>query len=161
VQELEGGLDGRGLCIGIVAARFNEPLTKRLLEGTLKGLISCGIQEQDITLAWVPGSFEIPLVAHRLANNQRIHAVICLGVVIKKETAHFEHVAEQTALGIAMAARATQKPVVFGVLTTYTEQQAIERSGGDQGNRGHDAALVAIRMANLLGESALNHGNTE
>ena len=155
VRELEGGLAGEALSIAIAVSRFNEEVTTRLLDGALDGLKSHGVRERNITVVWVPGSFEIPLVAERLARSDNYQAVVCLGAVIKKETAHFEHVSQQVARGIATVSRVTGKPVIFGVLTTYTEEQALERSGGSQGNRGYDAALAAIRMANLLKEQEL------
>jgi 6,7-dimethyl-8-ribityllumazine synthase len=147
---LEGGLDGRGLRIALVVSRFNEPITVRLLEGARQALRDHGVADDDVTVAWVPGSFEIPLAAKRLAESHQFDAVVSLGAVIKGETAHFEHVAEQAAQGIAAVAREAGVPVTFGVLTTYTWEQAEARAGGEQGNKGADAALAAIRMADLL-----------
>jgi 6,7-dimethyl-8-ribityllumazine synthase len=148
--ELEGGLDGSGLTVGIVAARFNEDVTVRLLDGALSALGEHGVPENRIALAWVPGSFEIPLAAKKMAETGQFNAIVCLGCVIKKETAHFEYVSDQAATGIGAAGGGTGVPLTFGVLTTYTHQQALERSGGDQGNKGYDAAVAAIRMANLV-----------
>jgi 6,7-dimethyl-8-ribityllumazine synthase len=150
VREVEGGLDGRGLRVGLVVARFNEEVTTRLLDGALSALGEHGVSQEQITVAWVPGSFEIPLVARKLAESARYDAVVCLGAVVKKETAHFEYVSDQTATGIAAVGRETGVPVLFGVLTTYTQEQAMERSGGREGNKGYDAAVAAIRMADLL-----------
>ena len=150
VRELEGGLDGKGLRIGLVVARFNEEVTARLLDGALSALGEHGVSQDQITVAWVPGSFEIPLVARKLAESARYDAVVCLGAVIKKETAHFEYVSDQASTGIAAVGRETGVPVLFGVLTTYSQQQALERSGGKEGNKGYDAAVAAIRMADLM-----------
>ncbi|MBI4234313.1 MAG: 6,7-dimethyl-8-ribityllumazine synthase [Chloroflexi bacterium] len=150
MKELQGSLEGKGLRIAVVAARFNEFITTRLVAGAHAGLLAHGVQEDTITLAWVPGSFEIPLVARKLAQSGRYDAVICLGAVIKGETAHFEYVAGEAARGVAAAARDTGVPVIFGILTTLTTEQAIDRAGGKQGNRGYDAAIAAIQMANLM-----------
>ena len=150
MRELEGGLDGRGLRVGLVVARFNQEVTARLLDGALSALGEHGVSQDRITVAWVPGSFEIPLVARNLAESARYDAVVCLGAVIKKETAHFKHVSDQVSTGIAAVGRETGVPVLFGVLTTYSQQQALERSGGKEGNKGYDAAVAAIRMADLM-----------
>lgn len=150
MRELEGGLDGRGLRVGLVVARFNQEVTARLLDGALSALGEHGVSQDRITVAWVPGSFEIPLVARKLAESARYDAVVCLGAVIKKETAHFKHVSDQVSTGIAAVGRETGVPVLFGVLTTYSQQQALERSGGEEGNKGYDAAVAAIRMADLM-----------
>ena len=150
IRELKGHLQGRGLRIGIVVSRFNEPVTSNLLQGAREGLSAHGIRDEDVTVAWVPGSFEIPLVAKRLAQRGDFDAVICLGAVIRHETDHYRYVAGEVARGIAEVGRTTGVPVVFGVLTTDTEEQAMERAGGKEGNKGYDAALTAIEMANLL-----------
>lgn len=149
-REIAGRLRGKGLRIAVVASQFNHAITDRLLDGAKTALTKYGLEEGDTTVVWVPGAFEIPLLAQKLADTQRFDAIICLGSVIKKETAHFEHVATQCAAGIAAIARESRIPVIFGVLTTYTIEQAEERSGGEQGDRGYDAALAAIQMANLL-----------
>ena len=149
-MELEGELRGESLRIALVASRFNDSVTSRLLSGAREALREHGVKDADTIVVWVPGAFELPLVAQRLVDTGEYDAVICLGAVIRKETAHFEHVANQAAGGIAAVARESGVPIIFGILTTYTQQQAEARSGGDQGNRGHDAALAAIRMANLL-----------
>jgi 6,7-dimethyl-8-ribityllumazine synthase len=140
--EIEGQLRGQGLRIALVVSRFNGSITNRLLGGAKSALRKYGVNEGDTTVVWVPGAFEIPLLAQRLAETHVFDAIICLGSVIKKETAHFEHVATQSAEGIASVARTSRIPVIYGVLTTYTMEQAEARSGGDQGNRGYDAALV-------------------
>ena len=150
--ELQGGLQGEGLRIGIVVARFNEFITSRLLDGAKSALDRHGVRDEDITVAWVPGSFEIPLVAKRLAESGRFDAVVCLGAVIKGETDHYDHVAGQAASGAANAALSTGVPVLFGILTTNTMEQAIDRAGGKQGNIGFNAGVAAIEMANLLKE---------
>ncbi|MDR5708740.1 MAG: 6,7-dimethyl-8-ribityllumazine synthase [Armatimonadota bacterium] len=147
-QAFEGHLDGRGLRVGVVVSRFNEAITRVLLEGALDTLRRHGAEEVDV--AWVPGAFEIPLVALRLARSGRYHAVICLGTVIRGATPHFEYVAGQSAAGVAQAALSTGVPVIYGILTADTLEQALERAGTKGGNRGRDAALAALEMANLL-----------
>ena len=151
-QEVEGSLQGQGLRIAVVASRFNEHVTERLLRGALDALGAHGVADEDTTVVWVPGSFEIPLVARKLATSGRYQAIVCLGAVVKKETAHFEYVAAEAARGVADVGRETGVPTIFGILTTYDNQQALARAGGVQGNRGADAAEAAIRMANLMQE---------
>lgn len=146
----EGHLGGRGLRFAIVVARFNDFITSRLLEGALAGLRRHGVAEEGVDVAWVPGSFEIPVAAKALAQSGRYDAVICLGAVIRGATAHFDHVAGQAASGIAQVALQTGVPCIFGVLTTDTIEQAIERAGTKAGNKGYDAAISAIEMATLL-----------
>ena len=146
----EGRLDAAGLRVAIVASRFNETITRQLLEGALSGLRRCGLDEAGTTVAWVPGAFELPLAARHLAASGEFDAVIALGAVIRGATAHFDHVAGQAAAGLARAGLDTGVPVVFGLLTTDTIDQAIERSGTKAGNKGFDAALSAIEMADLL-----------
>ena len=146
----EGRLDAAGLRVAIVASRFNETITRQLLEGALSGLRRCGLDDAGTTVAWVPGAFELPLAARRLAASGEFDAVIALGAVIRGATAHFDHVAGQAAAGLARAALDTGVPVIFGVLTTDTIEQAIERSGTKAGNKGFDAALAAVEMADLL-----------
>lgn len=150
MREVHGSLNGAGLRIAIVASRFNEMVTSRLVEGARAGLRAAGVREEDILLAWVPGSFEIPVVAKRLAASGRFHAIICLGAVIRGETAHFEYVAGEAAQGIAQVARESGVPCIFGVLTTEDTAQALERAGGKMGNKGYEAALAAVQMATLL-----------
>lgn len=144
----DGGHDGTGLRIAIVVSRFNPSVGERLLQGALSALTAHGVRPADITVARVPGAFELPLLADRLAGDH--DAVLCLGAVIRGETAHFDYVAGEAARGIARLSRDRGIPVLFGVLTTDTEQQALERSGGRLGNRGADVALAAIEMASLL-----------
>ena len=149
-RELQGGLRGEGLRIAIVVARFNDFITSRLLEGTRAALESHGVPDDAVTVASVPGSFELPLAAKKLAESGNYHAVICLGAVIRGETDHYEHVAGEAAKGIAAASLSSGRPVIFGVLTTDTLEQAINRAGGKQGNNGYSAGIAAIEMANLL-----------
>ena len=147
---LKGSLDGDKLRIGVVVAEFNEFITSRLLEGSKAALSSHGVSEDDVTIAWVPGSFEIPLVAREMAQSGQYDAVICLGAVIRGETDHYSHVAGEAAKGVANASASTDIPVIFGILTTDTVEQAINRAGGKQGNNGYDAGVSAIRMVNLM-----------
>jgi 6,7-dimethyl-8-ribityllumazine synthase len=145
-----GQLRGDGLRVAIVCGRFNDLITERLLAGARDGLLRHGVDEASITEAWVPGAFELPLVAKRLASTGDFDAVICLGAVIRGATGHYEHVAGQCAAGIQQAQLDTGVPVVFGVLTTDTIEQAIERAGTKAGNKGYESAETAIEMADLL-----------
>lgn len=149
-QRLVGSLVASGLHVGIVVGRFNEFITDRLLAGCLEALERHGADLGRVTVAHVPGAFEIPLAAKAMAESGRYHAVICLGSVIRGATAHFDFVAGEAAKGIGQVAMATGIPVVFGVLTTDTLEQAIERAGSKGGNKGAEAAVTAIEMANLL-----------
>ena len=144
----EGALDGSGLTLAIVVSRFNEFATAKLLAGAEEAAERYGVARHEVF--WVPGSFEIPVVAKRLAGSGRYHAVVCLGAVIRHETAHFEYVAGQAAEGIQRAALDTGVPCIFGVLTCDTEEQALERAGGKRGNKGFEAVETAIRVASLL-----------
>ncbi len=146
----EGTLVGTGLRVAIVVSRFNEFITRQLLEGALDGLRRHGVAAEDVDVAWVPGAFEIPLVAQRLARSNKYDALICLGAVIRGATAHFDYVAGQAAAGVANVAVQAGVPVVFGILTTDTVEQAIERAGTKAGNKGYEAALAAIEMATLM-----------
>lgn len=146
----EGVLLGEGLKFGVVISRFNEFITSKLLEGTKDGLLRHGVNQDDIDVAWVPGAFEIPLVARNLAQTKRYDAVICLGAVIRGATPHFEYVAAEVTKGIAKVALETGLPVGYGIITADTLEQAIERAGTKAGNKGFDAAVDAIEMANLL-----------
>lgn len=150
VREYTGSLQGQGVKIAVVVARFNEFVTRKLLEGALAALERHGVNEEDISVFWVPGSFELPLVARTQALSGNYDALVCLGAVIRGETAHFEYVAGQAASGIARASLDSGVPVIFGVLTTDTVEQAINRAGGKSGNKGYDAAVAAIEMANLM-----------
>ena len=149
-QTIEGILDARGLRFAVVIARFNSFITERLLEGALDGIRRCGGDESAVEVIRVPGSWEMPVVAGELARQKRHDAVICLGAVIKGETPHFDYVAGNAASGLAHVATETGIPVVFGVLTTHTVEQAIDRAGAKSGNKGFDAAMTAVEMANLL-----------
>jgi 6,7-dimethyl-8-ribityllumazine synthase len=150
VPTYEGRLDAAGIRVAVVVSRFNELITRQLLEGARDGLRRHGADEEALSVVWVPGAFEIPLVARRLARSGAFDAVVCLGAVIRGATPHFDHVASQAAAGIARAGQDTGVPVIFGVLTTDTIEQAIERAGTKAGNKGYDAAVAAIEMANLL-----------
>ncbi|MGI5939545.1 MAG: 6,7-dimethyl-8-ribityllumazine synthase [Thermoleophilia bacterium] len=148
----EGYIKGEGIRVGIVVSRFNEFIGGKLLSGAWDGLIRHGVAESDVTVAWVPGAMEIPLVAQRLARSGDYDAIICLGAVIRGSTPHFDYVAAEAAKGVAMVQLDTGLPVIFGVLTTDTIEQAIERAGTKAGNKGWDAAVSAVEMANLLRE---------
>lgn len=146
----EGQLLGIGLRFGIVVSRFNEFLSAKLVEGALDALHRHGVRPDDIDVVWVPGAFEIPLLAKKLAESHRYDAVICLGTVIRGATPHFEYVAGEVAKGIAQVNLSTGVPVLFGIITADTIEQAVERAGTKMGNKGWDAALSAIEMANLM-----------
>ena len=150
MKVLEGKLTAEGLRIGIVAARFNEFITNKLLGGAVDALVRHGAKEADITLAWVPGAFEIPLAAQKMAGSGKFDAVICLGAVIRGSTPHFDYVAGEVTKGVAQVTLQTGVPTIFGVLTTENIEQAIVRAGTKAGNKGFDAAMTAIEMANLL-----------
>lgn len=152
MKTIEGKLDAKGLKFGIVIARFNEFISGKLLSGCLDGLIRHGADEENIEVAWSPGSFEIPLLAKKLAQSKKYDAVICLGAVIRGATPHFDYVASEVSKGVAHVGLETGLPVIFGVLTTDNIEQAIERAGTKSGNKGFDAALAAIEMANLMKE---------
>jgi 6,7-dimethyl-8-ribityllumazine synthase len=145
----EGNLVGTGLRVGIVAARFNEFIVSKLVGGALDALKRHGVNEEDVELAWVPGAFEIPLIAKKMAESGKYDAVITLGTVIRGSTPHFDYVCNECAKGVASVAMSTGVPTIFGVLTTDTIEQAIERAGTKAGNKGWEAAAAAIEMANL------------
>ena len=145
----EGMLDGKGICIGIVAARFNEFIVSKLLGGCEDTLLRHGVAPDDIAVAWVPGAFEIPLIATRMARSGKYDAVIALGAVIRGSTDHYQYVCAEVSKGIAAASLSTGVPVMFGVLTTDNIEQAIERAGTKAGNKGADCAMGAIEMVNL------------
>lgn len=149
-KTLEGHLVGDGLRFGIVVGRFNEFITQKLLGGALDALYRHGVAEENVTVAWVPGSFEIPVLARRLAVSGQYDAVICLGTVIRGATPHFDYVAGEVAKGVARVSVETGIPVIFGVITADTIEQAIERAGTKAGNKGFNAAVNAIEMANLM-----------
>lgn len=152
MKTYEGKLIAEGLKFGIIVARFNEFIGGKLLAGALDGLKRHGVDEESIEIAWVPGAFEIPLVAKKMAKSGKYDGVICLGAVIRGATSHYEFVSGEVTKGIASVSLETGVPVIFGVLTTENIEQAIERAGTKAGNKGYDAAVSAIEMANLLKE---------
>ena len=149
-KQFEGTLLGKGLKFGLVVARFNEFFTKKLLEGAQDALLRHGVDEADIDIAWTPGSFEIPLIAQKMARGKKYDAVICLAAVVRGGTPHFEYIAAEVTKGIASINLDTGVPVIYGIITADTLEQAIERSGTKAGNKGFDAAIAAIEMANLI-----------
>ncbi len=150
IKFIEGQLVAEGLKIGVVVARFNEFINSKLLDGALDGLKRHGVKEEDIEVAWVPGAFEIPLVAQKMATSNKYQAVICLGTVIRGRTSHYDYVCAEVSKGVAHVGMATGVPTIFGVLTTESIEQAIERAGTKAGNKGFESAVTAIEMANLL-----------
>ncbi|MDD2689381.1 MAG: 6,7-dimethyl-8-ribityllumazine synthase [Candidatus Omnitrophica bacterium] len=150
VKTIEGNLIAKGKKFVIVASRFNDFITKELISGCVDTLLRHGAEDKDLAITWVPGAFEIPLVAKRLAKSASYDAVICLGTVIRGATPHFDYIASQVAKGIAHASQETGQPVIFGIITADTIEQAVERAGTKDGNKGRDAALSAIEMVNLL-----------
>ena len=151
-MKFEGKLIAEGLKFGIVVGRFNEFIGGKLLEGAFDALKRHGAREEDIDVSYVPGAFEIPLIAKKMAKNDKYDAVICLGAVIKGSTSHYDYVCAEVSKGIASVSLDTEKPVLFGVLTTNNIEQAIERAGTKAGNKGYECAVSAIEMANLLRE---------
>ena len=149
-NEFRGEQSGAGLRIAIVVSRYNESITAKLLAGAQKTLLAAGVRESDIDVAWVPGAWEIPLIANLFAEKSRYSAVICLGAVIRGETTHDEHINRQVSLGLGEIALRTGIPIPFGVLTCNSVEQAIHRSGGSHGNKGEECAQAALEMANLL-----------
>ncbi len=149
-RELQGELTGRGLRFAIVVARFNELVTRMLLDGARDGLVRHGVAADAIDVAWVPGSFEIPLVAKQMAAGGEYAGIICLGAIIRGETDHYDHVAGGVTSGVARVALDTGVPTIFGVLTTDTVEQAMNRAGLKAGNKGYEAAVTAVEMASLL-----------
>ena len=149
-KHYEGKLLGEGLRFGVVVSRFNEFISTRLLEGTQDAFLRHGVRGEDIDIAWTPGSFEIPLIAKKMAESGRYNAIVCLGAVIRGGTPHFEYIAAEVSRGIGRVSLETGVPVIFGVITADTLEQAIERAGTKEGNKGFDAAVSAIEMANLI-----------
>ena len=147
---LEGKLVAQDMKVGIVASRFNEFITSKLLSGAVDGLVRHGVKEEDITTAWVPGAFEIPLIAGKMAKSGKYDAVICVGAVIRGATSHYDYVCNEVSKGIAQVSLQSDIPVLFGVVTTDTIEQAIERAGTKAGNKGYDCALSAVEMVNLI-----------
>jgi len=152
MRTIQGNLVSKGYRFSIVVSRFNESISGKLLEGAIDCLLRSEVREQDITVIWVPGAFEIPLIAQTAAKNPDVDAVICLGAVIRGGTPHFEYVASEVSKGVAQAALSSGKPVIFGVLTTDSVDQALERAGTKAGNKGFSAASSALEMVSLMQE---------
>lgn len=152
MNEIRGAFDARGRRFAIAASSFNDVVVAKLLDGALACFRAHGISEDDLLVAWVPGAFELPLIAKTLARSDRYDAVVALGAVIRGETAHFDHVATQAAGGLQQVALETGIPIAFGVLTTDTLEQALDRAGGKHGNKGWDAAMAAMQMAGVLSD---------
>lgn len=150
MKTLEGKLVASGIRVGIVVARFNEFITSKLLSGAMDGLVRHDVREEDVHVAWVPGAFEIPLIASKMAKSGKYDAVICLGAVIRGSTSHYDYVCNEVSKGVAAVGLDSGIPVLFGVLTTENIEQAIERAGTKAGNKGYDCALSAIEMVNLI-----------
>ena len=150
MRKLEGKVVGRQMKMGIVAARFNEFIVSKLVSGAEDALVRHGVDTDDVDIAWVPGAFEIPLIAQKMAKSGKYDAVICLGAVIKGSTSHYDYVCAEVSKGVAQAGLNTGVPVIFGVLTTDNIEQAIERAGTKAGNKGYDVACTAIEMVNLM-----------
>ncbi|MFH1459982.1 MAG: 6,7-dimethyl-8-ribityllumazine synthase [Candidatus Omnitrophota bacterium] len=150
MKQIEAKLDAKGKKFGVLVSRFNNFITKRLLDGALTELKRHGLDEKTVDVVWVPGAFEMPLVAQKLAKSKKYDAVICLAAIIKGETPHFDYVASEAAKGIANVSLNTNVPVIFGIITADNIEQAIDRAGTKSGNKGEDAARTAIEMANLL-----------
>ena len=153
IQLLEGNVVAKeGMKVGIVASRFNEIIVNKLLGGAVDGLVRHGVEESDITAAWVPGAFEIPMVCKKMAESGKYDAVIALGTVIRGQTSHYDYVCNEVSKGVAQVSLETVVPVLFGVVTTENIEQAIARAGSKAGNKGYDCALSAIEMVNLLSQ---------
>ena len=150
VKTIEGNFIAKGKKFGIIASRFNDFITKELISGCVDALVRHGTDEADITLTWVPGAFEIPAVAAKMSKSKTYNALICLGTVIRGATPHFDYIAAEVSKGIAKVSQDAGLPVIFGVITADTIEQAVERAGTKDGNKGSDAALNAIEMANLF-----------
>ncbi len=151
IQVLEGKVVApEGMKVGIVASRFNEIIVNKLLGGAVDGLVRHGVEEENITAAWVPGAFEIPLAASKMARSGKYDAVVCVGAVIRGDTSHYDYVCNEVSKGVAQVGLATGIPVLFGVVTTENIEQALARAGSKAGNKGYDCALSAIEMVNLM-----------
>lgn len=150
VKNYEGELIGNGLKIGVVVARFNDFITGKLLGGATDCLLRHGVKEEDIEVAWVPGAFEIPLIAKKMAKSEKYDAIVCLGCVIRGATSHYDYVCSEVSKGVAKVSLDEELPVIFGVVTTENIEQAIERAGTKAGNKGYDAAMSSIEMASLI-----------
>lgn len=152
MRTYEGNLVSKNITIGIVATRFNEFITSKLLSGAVDALVRHDVKEDDINIAWVPGAFEIPLIAAKMAKSGKYDAVICLGAVIRGNTTHYDYVCSEVSKGIATVSLTSEIPIMFGVITTENIEQAIERAGTKAGNKGFDSAVAAIEMVNLIRE---------
>lgn len=152
MKTYEGNLVSENIRVGIVAARFNEFIVSKLLGGAIDGLKRHNVREEDMEVAWVPGAFEIPLIASKMAKSGKYDAVICLGAVIRGATTHYDYVCSEVSKGVASVSLTSDIPVMFGVLTTENLEQAIERAGSKSGNKGYDSAVAAIEMVNLIRE---------
>lgn len=152
MNTFEGKVVSSGIKVGIVASRFNEFITSKLVAGAMDGLIRHDVNEDDVDVAWVPGAFEVPLIAKKMAGSGKYDAVICVGAVIRGSTSHYDYVCNEVSKGIASISLSSGIPVMFGILTTDTIEQAIERAGTKAGNKGYDCALGAIEMVNLIRE---------
>ena len=152
MRTYEGNLVSKNITIGIVATRFNEFITSKLLSGAVDALVRHNVKEDDINIAWVPGAFEIPLIAAKMAKSGKYDAVICLGAVIRGNTTHYDYVCSEVSKGIATVSLNSEIPIMFGVITTENIEQAIERAGTKAGNKGFDSAVAAIEMVNLIRE---------
>lgn len=150
MKTYEGNLVSKGIRVGIIVGRFNEFIGSKLLSGAMDGLLRHDVKEEDIEVAWVPGAFEIPLIASKMANSGKYDAVICLGAVIRGATTHYDYVCSEVSKGIANVSLSSDIPVMFGILTTENIEQAIERAGTKSGNKGYDCAVGAIEMVNLI-----------
>ena len=150
MKKLEGKVVADGIKVGIVAARFNEFIVSKLVGGAVDGLVRHDVKDDDITVAWVPGAFEIPLAAKKMAKSGKYDAIICLGTVIRGQPSHYDHVCNEVSKGIAQVSLESEIPVMFGILTTENIEQAVERAGTKAGNKGYDCALGAIEMVNLM-----------
>ncbi len=146
---IEGKLLARGMSFGLVASRFNDFMTKELVSGCIDTLVRHGAEEKDITVAWVPGAFEVPMIAQKMAKSKTFDALICLGTVIRGATPHFDYIASEVAKGVAKVSLDNNLPVIFGIITADSIEQAVERAGSKDGNKGRDAALSAIEMVSL------------
>ncbi len=152
VKVIEGNLLAKGKSFGVVVSRFNDFMTKELVNGCIDTLKRHGADDKDITVAWVPGAFELPMIAQKMAKNKSFDALICLGTVIRGATPHFDYIASEVAKGVAKVSLDSGMPVIFGVITADSIEQAVERAGSKDGNKGRDAALSAIEMVNLTGQ---------
>lgn len=150
MKTFEGNYSGKGVKIGIIGSRFNEFIVSKLIGGAEDCLVRHGVESENIALAWVPGAFEIPVIAQKMAQSKKYDAIICLGAVIRGATSHYDYVCNEVSKGVAQVSMTTGIPVLFGVVTTDTIEQAIERAGTKAGNKGYDCAMSALEMINLI-----------